>query len=200
MDPNEIYFPKEISWLAFNERVLQEAADENNPAVERLRFLGIYSNNLDEFFRVRVADVKRLIVIAQNDGNDAEAELQRNLLSEIQQKVSQLTEKFDGIHRDVVKNLARYNIYILRKGELNEYQLEWVRNYFVNKVLRHIAPIIIDKKTDLLNRLNGTDIYLYVALRREGKNTRYAVVQVPTEQTKRFLLIPPEKVVKTNTL
>lgn len=193
MDSTDLYYPKELSWMSFNERVLQEAADKNNPAVERLRFLGIYSNNLDEFFRVRVADVKRLIVIAQNDGNEEEAQHQSKLLSKIQKRVSQLTEKFDGIHKDVVKTLARYNIYIMRKDQLNEYQLEWIRNYFVNKVLRHIAPIIIDKKTDLLSRLNGTDIYLYVALRRKGKNTRYAVVQVPTSETKRFLVIPPEK-------
>ena len=70
MDNDVLYYPKELSWLAFNERVLQEAADKNNPAVERIRFLGIYSNNLDEFYRVRAADVKRQITIAQNDGNE----------------------------------------------------------------------------------------------------------------------------------
>ena len=72
MDNPELYYPKELSWLAFNERVLQEAADKNNPVVERIRFLGIYSNNLDEFYRVRAADVKRQITIAQNDGNEEE--------------------------------------------------------------------------------------------------------------------------------
>ena len=61
MDNDVLYYPKELSWLSFNERVLQEAADKNNPAIERIRFLGIYSNNLDEFYRVRAADVKRLI-------------------------------------------------------------------------------------------------------------------------------------------
>ena len=193
MESTDLYYPKELSWLAFNERVLQEAADKNNPAVERIRFLGIYSNNLDEFFRVRVADVKRQILIAHNAGNDEEAELQRRLLIQIQRKVVELSKKFDVIHKDVVKNLARYNIYILPKNQLDDYQRDWVRNYFINKVLRHIAPILIDKKTDLLSRLNGTAVYLYVALRREGKNPRFAAVQVPTGEISRFHLIPPQK-------
>ena len=192
MESTDLYYPKELSWLAFNERVLQEAADKNNPAVERIRFLGIYSNNLDEFFRVRVADVKRQIVIAHNAGNDEEAEHQRRLLIQIQRKVVELSKKFDTIHKEVVKTLARYNIYILPKHQLDEYQREWVRNYFINKVLRHIAPILIDKKTDLLSRLNGTAVYLYVALRREGKNPRFAAVQVPTGEISRFHLIPPQ--------
>lgn len=193
MDSNVLYYPAELSWLAFNERVLQEAADENTPAVERIRFLGIYSNNLDEFYRVRAAGVKRQITIAQNDGNEEEAERQIKLMAQIQQKVVQLSEKFDEIHNNVVKALARYNIYILRKNEINDYQHQWIRNFFINKVLRHIAPIIIDKKTDLLKRLNGTSVYLYVALRRKDKNTRYAVIQVPTTEMSRFMLIPPEK-------
>ena len=193
MDNPELYYPKELSWLAFNERVLQEAADKNNPVVERIRFLGIYSNNLDEFYRVRAADVKRQITIAQNDGNEEEAEKQTALMAIIQQKVVQLSDKFDHIHKDVLKALARYNIHILQKHELNEYQKQWVRNFFVNKVLRHIAPIIIDKKMDLLSRLNGTSVYLYVALRRKDRNTRYAVIQVPTSEMSRFMLIPPEK-------
>ena len=193
MDSNVLYYPAELSWLAFNERVLQEAADKNTPAVERIRFLGIYSNNLHEFYRVRAAGVKRQITIAQNDGNEEEAERQIKLMAQIQQKVVQLSEKFDEIHKDVVKELARYNIYILRKNDLNDYQQQWVRNFFINKVLRHIAPIIIDKKTDLLKRLNGTSVYLYVALRRKERNTRYAVIQVPTTEMSRFMLIPPEK-------
>ena len=193
MDPKDLYYPKELSWLAFNERVLQEAADKNNPAVERIRFLGIYSNNLDEFYRVRAADVKRQITIAQNDGNEEEAEAQTRLMEKIQQKVVALSNKFDEIHKEVVRTLGRYNIHILRKSDLNEYQKQWLRDFFVNKILRHIAPILIDKKTDLLSRLNGTAVYLYVAIRRKDRNTRYAALQVPSQEMSRFVQIPPEK-------
>jgi polyphosphate kinase len=85
------YFAKELSWLSFNERVLQEAKDKNNPIIERMRFLGIFSNNLDEFFRVRVADVKRRILL--NKLPDANFEEDEILLSEIQKKVLQLGKK-----------------------------------------------------------------------------------------------------------
>ncbi|QJR80212.1 polyphosphate kinase 1 [Alteromonas pelagimontana] len=193
MENIELYYPKELSWLAFNERVLQEAADKNNPAVERIRFLGIYSNNLDEFYRVRAADVKRQITIAQNEEQDAEAANLMALMEQIQKKVVELSVKFDEIHKEVLRTLARYHIYILRKNHLNDYQKTWAKNFFVNKILRHIAPILIDKKTDLLTRINGTAVYLYVAIRRKDRTTRYAAVQVPAAEMSRFVQIPPEK-------
>jgi polyphosphate kinase len=193
MDPNNLYFPKELSWLSFNERVLQEAADKNNPAVERLRFLGIYSNNLDEFFRVRVADVRRLISIAQEEGDDEQANAQIDLMAQIQAKVVALSKKFDAIHQDILKALARYNIYLCTKNDLNDYQTQWVKSLFVNKILRHIAPILIEKKTDLVSRLDSASFYFYVAIRRENKAPKYAIIQIPTEEMSRFAVIPPEK-------
>ncbi|WP_100656021.1 polyphosphate kinase 1 [Alteromonas flava] len=193
MMDDELYYPKELSWLSFNERVLQEAADKNNPIVERIRFLGIYSNNLDEFYRVRAADVKRQITIALNEDNEDEAARQTQLMADIQAKVVELSAKFNEIHRDVEKTLARYNINIIRKPDLTEYQSQWLRDLFRNKILRHIAPILIDNKTQLLDRLNGTSVYLYVAIRRENRNTKYAVIQIPTGEMSRFVVIPPEK-------
>ncbi|MBO1254271.1 polyphosphate kinase 1 [Alteromonas sp. 5E99-2] len=193
MDSQTLYFPKELSWLSFNERVLQEAADTNNPAVERLRFLGIYSNNLDEFFRVRVADVRRLIYLAKQEGNEELASAQIHLMEKIQDKVEQLSKKFDVILKDILKALARYNIHLCSKDDLNPYQTQWVTSIFVNKILRHIAPILIDKKTDLVSRLNGACFYFYVAIRRENKSPKFAVIQVPSQEMSRFIVIPPEK-------
>lgn len=193
MNDEELYFPKELSWLAFNERVLQEAADENTPTIERLRFLGIYSNNLDEFYRVRVADVKRQITISQNDDNEARAERFSKLLFKIQKKVQALSLRFDQIHRAIVKSLEKYNIYILRHQDLDEEQLLWARNYFTNKVLLHVAPILLDNKVQLIQRLNDSSVYLDVALRRNGRNTKYAVVEIPTSAISRFILLPPKK-------
>ncbi|MFQ3249055.1 MAG: polyphosphate kinase [Glaciecola sp.] len=196
MMDNELYYPKELSWLSFNERVLQEAADENNPIIERIRFLGIYSNNLDEFYRVRFADVKRQITISNNDGNEEQAAIYEVLLKRIQEKVQKLSHRFDIIHKDITKTLKKYNIHILRHSELSETQLVWARKYFKSKVLLHVAPILLDNKVQLIQRLNDSSVYLDVALRREGRNTKYAVVEIPTNAISRFILLPPEKTKK----
>ena len=92
MPQEQIYYPKELSWLSFNERVLQEASDKNNPIVERIRFLGIYSSNMDEFYRVRVAEVKRQIYIYLDEGNEEAAQNTKELMERIQQKVLSMTD------------------------------------------------------------------------------------------------------------
>ncbi|MFT4995329.1 MAG: polyphosphate kinase [Paraglaciecola sp.] len=188
-----LYYPRELSWLAFNQRVLQEAADENNPIVERIRFLGIYSNNMDEFYRVRVAEVKRKIYIHLNEGETDLAEQTKLLMEKIQDKVQGMTDDFDRVHRDIVKQLSRYNIFLIGEHDLNEYQTAWLTQYFKNKVLRHIAPILLHSKVDLVSRLNDSATYLYVAINRQDKNTQYATIEVPTNGMSRFVLIPPEK-------
>ena len=189
---SELYYSKELSWLAFNERVLQEAGDKNNPLVERIRFLGIYSNNLDEFYRVRVADVKRLIYIQLDEGLEEEAEKTKLLMEQIQQKVVKMTKEFDRIYQQVVKGLARYHIYLINKDDVTDFQHEWIKDFFQNKVLRHIAPILIHKSVDLVSRLNDEATYLYVAISRKDASTKYAVVEVPSEAMSRFVLLPPE--------
>ncbi len=191
--PAPIYYPKELSWLSFNERVLQEAADSANPIVERMRFLGIYSSNMDEFYRVRVAEVKRQIVIHLNEGEHEQAQAAKELMEAIQNKVLVMTKTFDKIYKQVVRGLAKYNIFLIDEKELTDYQIAWLKDYFKNKVLRHIAPVILDKKVDLIKRLNDSGTYLFVAIRRENKSTLYATIEVPTQAMGRFVVIPPEK-------
>jgi polyphosphate kinase len=193
MSDLELYYPKELSWLAFNERVMQEAADKSNPIVERIRFMGIYSNNMDEFYRVRVADVKRQILIHVNDEALEEAENTKQLMEKIQQKVLMMTKTFEKVYRDVVSGLARYNIFLIDKHQLDEYQRKWVFHFFENKVLRHIAPVLVRSNVDLVQRLNDSGTYLFITIERENKPNKYAVVDVPTEQMSRFVVIPPEK-------
>ncbi len=193
MQDIQLYYPKELSWLSFNERVLQEAADKQNPIVERMRFLGIYSNNMDEFYRVRVAEVRRQITIHLNNEDEARADETKQLLNKIQSRVITMTQDFDRIYNEVVKRLSYYNIWLIAADDVNAFQKHWLNNYFKNKVLRHIAPILIDKKTDLVKRLQDSKTYLIVAIQREGKSSKYAVVEVPTSSVPRFTLIPPEK-------
>ncbi|BCE03128.1 polyphosphate kinase 1 [Marinicellulosiphila megalodicopiae] len=193
IDEQEKYYPKELSWLSFNQRVLQEAGDKNNPIIERIRFLGIYSSNLDEFYRVRVAEVKREILILSNKGEAQKAQLRKHVMEDIQNKVVQQTQEFEGIYFDIVKVLKRYNICIDTQNELSEYQTDWVRYYFSDKVLRHIAPVLLHNKVDLVSRLNDNSTYLFVALHIADKATKYAVIEVPSHQLSRFVVIPPLK-------
>lgn len=186
------YFPKELSWLSFNERVLQEAADKNNPIVERIRFLGIYSNNLDEFYKVRFADLKRLIYIQLNDDKEKSAEKTKILMEDIQDKVLEMTDKFDLIYKDVVARLARYNIFLISKDDVDTYQTQWLADFFQNKLLRHITPVLLHSDVDLVQRLNDTGTYLFVQIQRKGKTEKHAVVEIPQELS-RFVVIPPQK-------
>lgn len=189
MSSNFPYIEKELSWLAFNERVLQEAADSTVPVVERARFLGIFSNNMDEFFRVRVAGVRRRIVIGSESGDAEEA---RDLLARIQTKVLELQEEFDDIYAEVLKALAKHRIYLVEENDLSEEQVVWLRRYFKDKLLRYIAPIIITEDTDLSHVLKDDLTYLITEMRREGE-VRYAAIEVPTDETSRFVALPRVK-------
>lgn len=181
-------YPRELSWLAFNGRVLQEAADERNPPIERLRFLGIYSNNMDEFFRVRVADVKRRILLKKyqsSEQEDAEA-----LMHEIQQQVLKLGERFNTIYLDIQLELRKHNIELIDHFKLTDIQSTWIRSYFRNEVLKHISPMILSgDEVSLPKALEDNTTYLMVEMTGSGK-PEYAIVQVPTNELSRFIELP----------
>jgi polyphosphate kinase len=178
---------KELSWLSFNERVLQEAADASVPIIERVRFLGIFSNNMDEFFRVRVADVKRRIVIKKARGEAEESD--RTLLNQIQQKVMLLTAQFDDIYLSVLKSLAKRHIALINEQQLSEPQAEWVRGYFKDHVIQFISPIICRPEINLSKVLDDDVTYLMVELIARS-DTQYALVKVPSDEIRRFVELP----------
>ncbi|BDX05313.1 polyphosphate kinase 1 [Planctobacterium marinum] len=188
-----LYYPKELSWLSFNERVLQEAADKTNPIVERIRFLGIYSNNMDEFFRVRVAEVRRQLTIYTNNKDEQKEQEIKSLLEKMHKKILGLTKDFDRVFKDVERTLARYNIHIIDNTEVTEFQKNWLEGFFKNKVLRHIAPILVHRKVNLVERLNDSGNYLVVQIQCNDKANRYAIIEVPTQDLSRFVVVPPEK-------
>ena len=105
MGQEKLYIEKELSWLAFNERVLQEAADKSNPLIERMRFLGIYSNNLDEFYKVRFAELKRRIIISEEQGLNSHS---RHLLGKIQSRVMKADQEFDGLYNELLLEMPFY--------------------------------------------------------------------------------------------
>ena len=127
MGQEKLYIEKELSWLSFNERVLQEAADKSNPLIERMRFLGIYSNNLDEFYKVRFADLKRRILISEEQGS---AVTSRHLLKKIQSKVVKADQEFDGLYNDLLLEMARNQIFLINERQISENQQAWLKLYF----------------------------------------------------------------------
>ncbi|WP_206483549.1 polyphosphate kinase 1 [Thalassotalea sp. G2M2-11] len=188
-------FNKELSWLSFNERVLQEAADQSVPLIERIRFLGIYSSNLDEFFRVRVGNIRRCAMVeAEQDDLKDKWEV---LHQDISLKVNQLTNNFKIIADNTFGQLAKENIITIFddsnnsqfKQHLSVTQLDWLSQYFANKIKRHITPIIIHSKTQLVNCIDDDGIYFLVAL-HQAKQIKYALVEIPREETERFIVLP----------
>ncbi|SDJ03487.1 polyphosphate kinase [Ferrimonas sediminum] len=190
------YTDKELSWLAFNERVLQEAADPSVPVIERVRFLGIYSNNQDEFFRVRVADVRRQILIDESKGGGEQA---RALLAAINAKVLALQTKFDDIYLQLIHDLARRNIFLVNEKQLSQEQGKWLKRHFRERIRRHIVPLIVDPHTELARSLNDGTTYLVAGIRK-GERITYCLLEVPTLQVPRFVQLPAEGSKKRKTL
>lgn len=189
MSTDKQYEEKELSWLSFNERVLQEAMDKTVPLIERVRFLGIFSSNQDEFFKVRVSDVKRRILINEVHGGDDEAKV---LLRAIQQKVMAIGEAFDNTYKELLIALARHNIFLVNEYQLSESIQQWLRVFFKEKVLRHIIPILLNKEVNPVKFLKDEYTYLAIEMKKNGQVIQYALVEVPTDDLPRFFQLPPE--------
>jgi polyphosphate kinase len=189
---SDLFMPRELSWLSFNARVLQEAADASVPLIERLRFLGIFSNNSDEFFRVRVAEVRRLIAVSSGDNKQQS----KDLLVAIQKRVVELQKEFDRIYVDIVRELAVHRIYLINEKQLDEGQANFVQAYFTNTVLPELEPILLRDGVNI-PPLNDESLDLAVDIKTGGEY-QSAVVEVPTDRLKRFLQIPPPKAQRGN--
>ncbi|KJS08007.1 MAG: polyphosphate kinase [Gammaproteobacteria bacterium BRH_c0] len=188
MNTKKLHFSKELSWLSFNERVLQEAADTRNPIVERVHFLGIFSNNQDEFFKVRVAGVRRAAREEERSGNPGEAS---RMLAQIHDRIVELTEKFDVIYHDVLKQLKSKKVFFISDEKLSDKQSKWLDKHFRDHILQHVVPIWVTD-TIMLDKLLDDDVsYLAVQLKK-GKLRRYAILDIP-ERVPRFINIPPDR-------
>ena len=182
-----LFMPRELSWLSFNARVLQEAADENVPIIQRLRYLGIFSSNLDEFFRVRVAEIRRLIVVSSG----GKRQRAKDLLETIQQQVSHLQREFDTIQTRVMVALEKRHIYIVDESALNKSQLSFVEEYFAAQVLPALEPILLTDEL-AIPALADESLYLAVDL-KTAEGDQYAVMEVPSDVLGRFVAIPKGK-------
>ena len=188
MGQEKLYIEKELSWLSFNERVLQEAADKLNPLIERMRFLGIYSSNLDEFYKVRFAELKRRILIGEEQGS---VTVPRHLLKKIQQRVMRADQEFDLLYNELLLEMARNQIFLINERQLSVNQQSWLRDYFRQHLRPHVTPILINSDTDLAQFLKDDYTYLAVEVIR-GEDIRYALLEIPSDKVPRFINLPAE--------
>ena len=191
MSSKSKYNNREISWLSFNARVLQEAEDPNVPLFERIRFLGIFSNNLDEFFRVRVAAVRRMLELGKDDETLLGEYSSSELYDTIMTAVLQQQQKSQEIYRNIWAEMANENIFMLDEKQLSHDQGVFVRKYFNLKVLPNIVPIMLDKSMKF-PYLRDKSVYLAVKLSKlkEPSKFAYALIRIPSRSVSRFLVLP----------
>lgn len=185
------FINREISWLSFNDRVLQEAHDPNVPLFERLRFMGIFSNNLDEFFRVRVASVTRMLSVDKKDKDRIRYNPEK-VLKQIKQTVLKQQQKFESLYNNVLlKQLAEEKVFIITEKQLNVSRGKFVRKYFRDKILPSLVPIMVDKDKPF-PYLKDRSIYLVVKLFNAENPNKYklSVIELPTDVHSRFLVLP----------
>ncbi|MFZ1264712.1 MAG: polyphosphate kinase 1, partial [Chitinophagaceae bacterium] len=181
---------RDISWLSFNARVLQEAADPTVPLRERIKFLGIFSNNMDEFFRVRVATLRRMIQF----GNKANMHLENNpqqIIDEIQMTVLNQQGEFNRIWDEVSKELNEQKIFLRTEKELNAEQQNFVRNYFEEDVSSDVIPLMIEN-IPVFPMLRDKSIYLAVVMwkKESALKKKYALIEIPSRTLGRFTILP----------
>lgn len=188
--------PRDISWLSFNARVLQEANDESVPLPQRIRFLGIFSNNTDEFFRVRVATLKRMIEFAakRKKLNMHMEENPQQILDEIQTTVLQQQNEFNRIWENIKKELKKEKILLVTEKQLSKEQKQFVKQFFEEQVRSSVIPLIIESLPQL-PYLRDKSIYLGVVMgkKQTAYQQKYALIEVPAKALGRFILLPSKE-------
>ncbi|MBS1575717.1 MAG: polyphosphate kinase 1, partial [Bacteroidetes bacterium] len=185
--------PRDISWLSFNARVLQEAADPSVPLRERIRFLGIFSNNLDEFFRVRVAALKRMVEFGNKKGK-INMHLESNpdkILQEIQMLVLNQQSEFNRIWEGILEELKNEKIFLVTEKELTKEQKEFVRRYYEDEVSANVIPLMIESIPNF-PFLRDKSIYLGVMMWKKDSllKRKYALIEIPSRVLGRFIILP----------
>ncbi|PIF05526.1 MAG: polyphosphate kinase 1 [Draconibacterium sp.] len=185
------FINREISWLSFNERVLQEAEDPKVPLFERIRFIGIFSNNLDEFFRVRVATVRRMVDFGKDEENLLGNYSPKELHDKIQAVVIGHQLKVQSIFKKILEELKEDNIFLINEKELTHRQGIFVKKYFYDKVLPNLVPIMLSKRSKF-PYLRDRSVYLAVKLSKKNNpnDFAYSLIRIPGISVPRFLVLP----------
>lgn len=185
--------PRDITWLAFNERVLQEAMDENVPLHLRIRFLGIFSNNLDEFFRVRVAGLKRAMDFKEKVIAESFYQPPSKILQKINEIVIRHQQNFDKTWRKIQGEMADHHVFIKTAKNLTAQQKDFVRRYFDEVVESNVIPILLHENTPM-PYMRDKSLYLGVAMRKKDwqYSSNYAIIEIPSRFVGRFVLLPTD--------
>ena len=182
------YINREISWLQFNARVLQEASDVTVPLIERLRFLGIFSNNLDEFFKVRYATVKRIVEAGKGGKSELGGIRAKELLEIITKIVIDQQSESLGILETITQDLEKEGIYIIDENQIDSDQHEFLRDYFIKKVSQALVTIILNDSVSIPN-LKDSAAYLAVRMVIDDDSRQFALIEIPKNMN-RFVVLP----------
>ncbi len=184
---------RDISWMYFNKRILDEAANSNNPLLERIKFLGIYSSNLDEFFRVRVATLRRMIDIEDSVKHvKSDSKL---ILKKVLKLNLQYAKELEEIFMGVVAELKANNICLINEKQLDENQKLFIEEFYQEELMNSLFPVLVSQM-DEEPILNDKSTYLAIEIsgskkpdKRKNKK-EYALIHIPTSQLSRFLVLP----------
>ncbi|MFQ5446822.1 MAG: polyphosphate kinase 1 [Saprospiraceae bacterium] len=184
------YIHRDISWLSFNYRVLQEAKDPAVPLLERLKFLAIYSNNLDEFFRVRVANNRNLVRVSRKTREELDF-APKAVIKQILRIVNEQQEEFSAIFEDqVIPELCKHRVILKRRLQLGKKQRKFVEDYFNDHMLPYVQPVLL-VKGKIYPFLNNASLYLTVYMQDKENGTKhYAIVKIPSDHLPRFIRLP----------
>lgn len=183
--------PRDISWLSFNERVLQEANDPTVPLRERIKFLAIHSNNLEEFFRVRVAALRRMVILSGKKTNFHFEENPQAILDQIQTIVLRQQNEFNRIWDGIIQEMNKGKIFLKDIESLTPTQKSFVRKYFDEEVESNVIPLLIEDLPSL-PYLRDKSLYLGVVMRKHKSaiDQKYALIEIPVHEIGRFIELP----------
>ena len=178
---------REISWLDFNSRVLQEAEDSNVPLIERIRFIGIFSNNLDEFYKVRYATVKRIALSAKKQKKLYKGLNAIDLLKEITKKTISLQNRSTNALNRIIDKLKSENIFFVDEKTIPKQFVNYINEFFVEKIQPQLEIVVLDEKSKFPN-LTDSSSFLTIKIISKSFDNKYALIKIPT-QLDRFLVL-----------
>ncbi|MEQ8478386.1 polyphosphate kinase 1 [Fulvivirga sp.] len=185
------YFNRDLSWLSFNKRILQEAANPNVPLYERIKFLAIYSSNLDEFFRVRVASIRSIINIDKKKIYKHLSDDPRVVLDAILKEVNEQQQYFGRIKREeIIPELKKHGVVLYRDEQPLNDHYEVINHYFRSRVLSYLQPHILTGKKTRKVFLENKQLYFVIDLVGQSKEPDYALINIPSNFLDRFVKLP----------